>query len=343
MKSPLLRLLSAFIISVSFALPSYAQQFETKTINAEPMVKKINRTGKLTFKRTLNLSFKSSGYLEKLNVDEGDSFTAGQLLAQLDTEELIADKNAHYARLMQAKREVKRVNTLLSKNLGSQQALDDAKTLVETTQASYKVAEYNLAKAELIAPFDGVVINRFSELGELQSPSQSALNIAAIEDNLVVRVALTATEISLIKLAQSIDINLAPLGRVTGTVSKIPAIADQQSHLFNIEISLSNVKEQQVVVGQLAHVETDVITDTFVYKLPIKALNSVDNQDRALIMILDNNSADTQSYHQQAFTIEQLSNEYIYLSAQANAKPLTIITKGWQHLTLASKQLEQEQ
>lgn len=341
MKSRLVGLLSIVIILVSCVLPSYAQQLETKTVNAELMVKKINRTGKLTFKRTLNLSFKSSGYLDKLNVDEGDSFTAGQLLAQLDTEELIAEKNSTYARLLQAKREVGRVNTLLSKNLSSQQALDDAKTLVDTTNASYKVAQYNLEKAELIAPFDGVVLTRFSELGELQSPSQSALNIAAIENNLVVRVALTATELSLIKLEQRIDINLSPLGLVTGTVSKIPAIADQQSHLFNIEISLTNLKEDQVVVGQLAHVETDVITDAFTYKLPIKALNSVDNQGRALIMVLDSSSAETASYHQQAFFIEQLSNEYIYLSTQADAKPLTVVTRGWQHLTLESKQLDQ--
>ncbi len=46
------------------SLSTYAQQLETKTIKAEPLIKKINRTGKLMFKRTLNLSFKSSGYLE---------------------------------------------------------------------------------------------------------------------------------------------------------------------------------------------------------------------------------------------------------------------------------------
>lgn len=345
MKSRLVGLLSIFIISVSSVIPSYAQQLETKTVKAEPMVKKINRTGKLAFKRTLNLSFKSSGYLEKLNVDEGDSFTAGQLLAQLDSKELIAEKNASDARLLQAEREVGRINTLLSKNLSSQQALDDAKTLVDTTRASYKIAEYNLAKAKLIAPFDGVVLTRFTELGELQSPSQSALNIAAIDNNLVVRVALTATELNLVQLEQRIDMNLMPLGLVTGTVSKIPAIADQQSHLFTIEILLANLKVNQVVVGQLAHVLTDVITDTFAYKIPIKALNSVDGEGRALVMVLNTNtnSAEAESYLQQAFFIKQLSNEYIYLSAQASSKPLTIVTRGWQHLTLEDKQTDATQ
>ncbi|TWX71059.1 efflux RND transporter periplasmic adaptor subunit [Colwellia demingiae] len=345
MKPRLFGLLSFLcFINLFSSAPVFAQELETKTIKAEPIVKKINRTGKLTFKRTLNLSFKSSGYLEELNIDEGDSFIKGQLLAQLDSEELTAEKNASYARLLQAKREIRRINTLLSKKLSSQQALDDAKTLVETTRASHKIAQYNLVKSQLIAPFDGVVLSRYTELGELQSPNQSALKIAAVENNLVVRVALTASEVNLVNLQQRIDLNLTQYGLVTGTVSKIPAISDQQSHLFTIEVLLENLKVNQVVVGQLVHILAEVMTDTFSYRLPLEALNSVDSQGKALVMVLDTNSTETKSYRQQEFLIKQLSNEYIYLSAQPSSPPLTIVTRGWQHLALIeNKPLDQAQ
>jgi len=83
-----------FLISLLLMMPTSAQQIENKTIKPEPMVKEISRTGKLDFKRTLNMSFKSSGYLEKLNVDEGERFVKGQLLAQLENEEVTAEKNA---------------------------------------------------------------------------------------------------------------------------------------------------------------------------------------------------------------------------------------------------------
>ena len=344
MKPRLFGLLSSFfIISVSLVIPTFAQQLETKTIKAERMVKKISRMGKLTFKRTLNLSFKTNGYLEKLNVDEGDSFIKGQLLAQLDSEELSAEKNASYARLLQAKREIKRVETLLSKKLSSQQVLDDAKTLVEITRASHKIAEYNLLKSRLIAPFDGVVLTRFTEVGELQNPNKSVLKIAAKENNLVVRVALTTEELNLVKLQQKMDVNLALLGLVNGSVSKIPAISDEQSHLFTIEILLDNLNINQVVVGQLVHVLTDVITEILAYRLPLKALNSIDRQGRALIMVLNSDSKEVKSYSQQAFSIKQLSNEYIYLSAESNILPLTFVTRGWQHLALENKQLDKIQ
>jgi len=321
-------------------MPTYAQQVETKTIKADFMVKEINRTGKLTFKRTLNLSFKTSGYLKELNIDEGDSFTKGEILAQLDTAELVAEKNASYARLSQAKREVKRINILLSKSLSSQQALDDAKTLVATTRASHKVAEYNLTKSLLIAPFDGVVLTRFSELGELQSPNQHVLQLAAIDNNLVVRVALPAIEVNSIHLQQKIDIDLSPFGITTGTVSKIPAIANSQSHLFSIEILLADLKATQVVVGQLARISTEITTNQLAYRLPIGALNSVDKQGRALIMLKRDGSSELDSFSQQAFTIKQLSNEYIYLSALPNDMPITVITQGWQQLALTKAKNE---
>jgi RND family efflux transporter MFP subunit len=328
-------------VSILLATSASAQQLETKTIQAEVIAKKINRTGKLTFQRTVNLSFKTSGYLAELTVDEGDVFTKGQVLAQLDNAELVAEKNASYALLLQAKREVNRVKILLNKSLSSQQALDDAKTLVETTRANHKVAQYNLSKAKLFAPFDGVVLARFTELGELQSPSQSALQLAAIDNNLVVRVALPAPEVNLVNLEQKIAVKLAQFGLVTGTVSRIPAIADQQSHLFTIDILLTELKATQVVVGQLAHISTQVTTDKFAYRLPIEALNSVDSQGRALIM-LKNTNASSNKFSQQAFEIKRLSNDYIYLSAQSSSLPLTVITRGWQQLALTKAKQENE-
>jgi len=169
------------------------------------------------------------------------------------------------------------------------------------------------------------------------------LKIAAIKNNLVVRVALTAAEVNLVKPKQKVDVNLATFGLVHGLVSKVPAIADQQSHLFTIEILLDNLKVNQVVVGQLAHVLIDAITENIAYQLPLEALNSVDKQGRALIMVLDTDSTVAESYHQQAFSIKQLSNEYIYLSAQPSSLPLTIVTRGWQHLVLETKQLDEYQ
>ncbi len=156
----------------------------------------------------------------------------------------------------------------------------------------------------------------------------------------MVRVALPAAEVKLVKLKQKIAVNLAQFGLIIGTVSKIPAIADQQSHLFTIEILLAELKATQVVVGQLAHISTEVASDKFAYRLPIEALNSVDHQGRALVMLQDDNNKGSDRFSQHAFEIKRLSNDYIYLSAKPSSLPLTVITRGWQQLALTKGKQE---
>lgn len=318
-----------FLISV----PSAANEaYQLTQIAVEPYTQVIQRSGKVDFAKVVNLSFKTAGFLTELNVDEGDAFEAKQLLAALDTSELTANKNASYARLLQAKRNVVRIQTLLKKNLSSQRDLEDALTAVETTRASYRVANYNLVKAQIFAPFNGVVVHRHTELGELQSPGMGVLQVAPLANNLVVSVALTGEEISLVHLGQKVKVHLAYLGLVDGEISKIPAIADSRNHLFIIEVSLpESTFSKPLLVGQLARILIYAQSQDFVYRLPIAALNAVNEQGQALITVEDN-----QKLAQYAFTIYKIDNDFIYLTAQQNSTALDVIIQGWNKLPLIS-------
>jgi len=319
-----------FVGSTSSAQNLVGEGYQLSQISPEPYTHVIKRSGKVNFKRTVNLSFKSSGFLTLLNVDEGDMFVAEKLLAALDTEELVAEKNATYARLLQAKRNVKRIKTLLDKKLSSQRELDDALTAVDTTRATYRVAFYNLNKAQVFAPFDGVVVSRNTELGELQSPGKLALQVAALDNNLIVRVALTGEEISLVHLHQKVKIHLSHFGLIDGQISKIPAMADSHSHLFNIEVLLPATRfTRPLIVGQLAQILIYAQSQDYVYRLPIEALNAVDKHGQALIAIEQHNKP-----VQQAHAIYKIDNEYLYLQAYENSSSLAVITQGWNKLSL---------
>ncbi|MBL4899188.1 MAG: efflux RND transporter periplasmic adaptor subunit [Colwellia sp.] len=306
--------------------------YQVTQVDAEPYIQVIKRTGKVNFKRTLNLSFKTAGFLTQLNVDEGDVFGAKQLLAALDTSELKADKNATYARLLQAKRNVNRIQTLLSKKLSSQRELDDALTTVETTRSAYKISVYNLEKAQVFAPFSGVVVQRNTELGELQSPGKTALQVAALQHNLIVSVALTSEEIGFVRLNQKVQVHISRFSLIEGVISKIPAISNSRSHLFTIEVLLPETSfTQPLIVGQLAQISIYTQSHDYIYRLPIEALNAVNAQGQALI-VLEKNS----TLIQQAFPIYKIDNEYIYLQALQSDLSLQVITQGWNKLTLIS-------
>lgn len=320
-------------LTCMIATQSAAEEgYQLTQIEPEPYTQIIQRTGKVDFARVVNLSFKTAGFLTELNVDEGDIFEDKQLLAALDTSELQAEKNATYARLLQAKRNIERVKTLMNKNLSSQRELDDALTAVETTRSSYRVAYYNLQKAQIFAPFQGVVVSRHTDLGELQSPGVGALQVATLSNNIIVRVALTAEEISLVHLNQQVKVHLAYSGLVDGKISKIPAIADSTSHLFTIEVSLEDTDfTKPLIVGQLARILIHSNSQDFVYRLPIAALNAVNEQGQALITIENNNVL-----QQHAYTIYKIDNNFLYLIAQQTSAALDVVIQGWNKLPLIS-------
>ena len=321
-------LIAGIIFSASFSVLS--QSYDLEQVIVEPYADTIKRTGKLDFKRTLNLSFKSNGYLTKLEIDEGQYFEKGQLLASLDTTELLQNKNSTYALLLQAKREVNRQKKLLKQGLSSEQALDIALTQVETTRSVYQVAFYNLEKAQVFAPFSGVVLNRYTELGELQSPGREILKVAALEKNWVVKVALTGNEVSQVRLGQKVNVTLQALGGVVGEVSKIPAIANAGGNMFIIEVLLPNLTlKSGIVAGQIAEITIDFTSDNFVYRLPISALISVDDNGQAVVITKGQQNLTYQNYD-----IYRLDNQFVYLFASIDDQPLQIVTNGWQHIKL---------
>ncbi|SEL70122.1 RND family efflux transporter, MFP subunit [Colwellia chukchiensis] len=320
----LLSQLAIFVVS--------AQQYHTEVIRAELYSGKIERTGKLDYKRRLNLSFKTRGYLTLLTIDEGEQFAKGQLLASLDITELKQEKNSHYAQLMQAKREVTRISQLLANNLASERDLDQAKTQVETIRAAYQVAYYNLEKAQLYAPFSGVVLARHTELGELQAPGQIALTVAKQE--WIIKVALTGQEVSQVQLNQVVEVTLHRIGKVTGYISKIPAIATN-NNLFTIEVSLPKLQASNgIIAGQLAAVSIPFDSNSFVYRLPIAALVAIDDVGKAIVVAQAEQDAKLSKL---SFDISQLSNDYVYLKASQQDKPIKIITQGWQQFPVAEQ------
>jgi RND family efflux transporter MFP subunit len=321
-------LIVGITISASFSVLS--QSYDLEQVIVEPYADTIKRTGKLDFKRTLNLSFKSSGYLTELSVDEGQYFEKDQLLASLDTTELLQNKNATFAQLLQAKREVNRQKKLLENALNSEQDLDIALTQVETTRAAYQIAFYNYEKAQVIAPFSGVVLNRYTELGELQSPGHEILKIAALDKNWVVKVALTGSEVSQVRLGQKVNVSLQALGVVIGEVSKIPAIANTDGNMFIIEVLLPNLTlKSGVFAGQIAEITIDFTSDNFVYRLPISALISVDDNGQAIVI-----TKNDQELIYQHYDIYRLDNQFLYLFALVDDQPIQIVTSGWQHIKL---------
>ncbi|WKB80500.1 efflux RND transporter periplasmic adaptor subunit [Cellulophaga lytica] len=114
---------------------------------------------------------KTSGYIKKVLVDEGQKVRKGQVLFRLETQSLSQDAGAAKARINVAQVEVNKLIPLVEKNIISPVQLETAKANLAQAKANYSSVSANIGYATIKSPVDGYVgaIN-FRE-GALISPS----------------------------------------------------------------------------------------------------------------------------------------------------------------------------
>jgi RND family efflux transporter MFP subunit len=317
-----------FIVLVCiFTFNANAIEVKTERIHAQPLQTEWLKTGKTVFKHIQSLSFQRSGYLVTALVNEGEQFQQGDLLAALDLTELKEEKNSRYAELIQAKRDVVRLKKLLPQQLTTEQAIEQAQTREEIARSAYQIAYYNLEKARIIAPFNGVVIKQMTRQGELQLPGSPVIQVAALDHNFMVQVALTESEVAQLNQHTHIDIMLQNQPVLTGEIDTISASADSNTGLFLVHIAFKQYPEDAPLrAGNLAQLRFINNNEQSVFALPIRALIKVNAFGQALFLV----ESTPKKYQLKAFDIIDQDNQFVYVNAVDS--DLNLVTQGWLQL-----------
>jgi RND family efflux transporter MFP subunit len=133
-----------------------------------------------------------AGRLVRVLVEEGDEVRAGQLLAEIESDELRAALDEARARVVEAEAEVRLSESNLARRRRLQeerilaandldQALRDAETAkarVETARAAVARYEAQLAKSRIAAPIAGTVVARRVDAGQMVETGDHAFTVA---------------------------------------------------------------------------------------------------------------------------------------------------------------------
>lgn len=135
------------------------------------------------------------GTIANLAVNEKQRVRQGDLLAQLNTDELMASLNHQRARISEtdaelrySEQEIKRAEQLFNAQMGTRQALDKVNRDRDATRARRQTAiaatrqiEAQLAKMRIHSPIDGVVISRHANTGETVNAGAPLVTIANLD------------------------------------------------------------------------------------------------------------------------------------------------------------------
>ncbi|GEQ85101.1 hemolysin D [Patiriisocius marinistellae] len=116
---------------------------------------------------------KTSGYIQKVLVDEGQKVRKGQVLFKLETQSLNQDAGAAKARVNVAQVEIDKLTPLVEKNIISAVQLETAKANLAQAKANYSSVSANIGYATITSPVNGFVGTIKYREGSLVSPNDS--------------------------------------------------------------------------------------------------------------------------------------------------------------------------
>ncbi len=123
------------------------------------------------------LAAQTTGRIIEVRVDAGARVKAGEVLMRIDTREAAEALTGAQAQFANTKASLARMKTLHAQKFVSQAALDKA-------DADYKLAAAHVAQASatnshsvIVAPFAGIVAQRFAEAGEMANPGRPLISL----------------------------------------------------------------------------------------------------------------------------------------------------------------------
>ena len=198
-----------------------------------------------------------------LAVGEGDKVIKGQLIARIESDDVEASLQLAEANLKYAIADSIDAATQYNRNLRLREAgtiteetLETYETMVlraiatvEARRASLKTAQINIDNTNITAPFDGTVITKIAEIGDIVAPfassasSAGAVVVLADMSSLEVEADVSESNIQKVKIDQPCEIVLDayPDVRYTGRVQNIIPTANRASATIMTRISFDKL------------------------------------------------------------------------------------------------------
>ena len=316
------------VAAVAFAVlrPTVAAVETTPVVTTYPSQQYVvlNATGYVVAQRKAAISSKATGRLEWLGVAEGSRVKRGDVIARIDSRDVEAQAQSARANVGAARAtveqarveqrnadvELKRNQDLVTRGFISQSALDTARARadraaagVASAQAALAAAEANARNAEVAvdytqirAPFDGVILSKSANVGDLVTPFSSATDskgaVVSMADMSTLEVEADVSEASLAKVhvgqPAEIVLDALPDTRFRGHISRMVPTVDRAKATVMTKVSFDDI-DPRVLPEMSAKVSLLSQEVTPAEQKPLLAVNRdaiVERDGRAVVLVV---------------------------------------------------------
>lgn len=289
----------------------------------------LNATGYVVAQRKAAVASKATGRVEWLGVTEGSKVTEGEIIARLENadvsatmDQAAASVNVAKANLQQAQAELvdaqaafNRNRELLDKGFISpfaydtvtaryhkaQAALRGFGAEVAVAEANYRAARIAVEQTLIRAPFDGVVLTKSANIGDVVTPFSSALDAKgavvtmADMDTLEVEADVSESNLPKVKLGQPCEIQLDALPdlRLRGMVQRIVPTVDRAKATVLVKIRFVDHDAQVLpeMSAKVAFLEKEMASDQRTARVAVLSDAITQRNGKRVIFLLKDGKA----------------------------------------------------
>lgn len=254
----------------------------------------LNASGYVVAQRKAAVAAKLTGRLDWLGVEEGSRVRRGQILARLENQDAVAARAQAAANLKSARAQLEQVRAELhdatlsftrqkqllkdgivaradydsaeARYLQAKGAVDGANAGIRAAAAALRGAEVNVEYSYIRAPFDGVVLTKDADVGDIVTPIGAAADAKAAVVNIAdlgslqVEADVSESNLENVKTGQPCVIQLDALPEVKfpGVVHMIVPTADRSKATVMVKVRFLQpdhrvLPEMSARVAFLAH------------------------------------------------------------------------------------------
>jgi RND family efflux transporter MFP subunit len=236
----------------------------------------------------------ASGKLIRLDVEEGDRVSQGQVIAKIDDEMLqIQLQNIEVS--IEGQRNDDARNAALSKdNAIPGVQVEKTKLGLRSAELQKKQLQKQLRSTNITAPFSGVITKKLVDLGSVIGPGSPLVEITDIS-SLKLTISVPERDILKFKVGQIVPVSADIYNgqSFTGKVSYMAVQADK-SHNFKVQIIVSN-PSSQLMAGMYGSASLSNTKSVTALSIPRKAL--VGSSKNPQVYIVKNGKAVLTSFN----------------------------------------------
>lgn len=238
----------------------------------------LDASGHIVARRIATVSSRVTGKLNRLNIEEGQRVSKSEILAELDNKQAVISYQIALAELSAKQASFdeftllfkqqtllfKRNKSLANRQLISEQLLEDSefrneqlatqirnkKAMVHSAEHRVEMAQYQLNQHKIRAPFDGIVISKNAQVGELISAGSSGggfirTGVGTIVDmsSLEIEVEVGESYINRVYPGQKViaKLDAYPQWKISSEVVAVIPTADRQKASIKVRVKLLEV------------------------------------------------------------------------------------------------------